>query len=302
MTDSPLLTDARPPLPGPPVPGPARPAAPPRTALGRYAEAWRIGMRITALNFRAQLEYRGEFLLQVCVGIVWQMSIIVFATVLLSQFSGMGGWSSPDILLGVAVRMLSNGLSVLICGNVGQVVNLAQAGRIDGFLLRPMPVYRQVLLSRFPVNALGDVTVGIALFVGALERSTLDWTPGRSAYLVATVIGATLVTCAIFTVVSAAGLHYPSTTYWDSWVDELTSTFGSYPLSIMPRLASGALTFVLPLAFIAYLPIGVLTGHSSSLGVPVALAAAAPAVGLAAFVAARLLWNASLRRYKGVNG
>jgi ABC-2 type transport system permease protein len=79
-------------------------------------------------------------------------------------------------------------------------------------------------------------------------------------------------------------------------------TFGNYPLKILPAGISASLTFVLPLAFIAYFPVAVLTGHASGLGVPSMLAAAAPAVGAASFVGSRILWNASLRRYKGVNG
>lgn len=59
---------------------------------------------------------------------------------------------------------------------------------------------------------------------------------------------------------------------------------------------------MLPIAFIAYLPVGVLTGHGGALGVPLVVAAGAPAVALAMYVGSRLLWNRSLRYYTGVNG
>ena len=35
---------------------------------------------------------------------------------------------------------------------------------MDGFLLRPMAVYRQVLLTQFQVNAFGDVLAGAGIF------------------------------------------------------------------------------------------------------------------------------------------
>jgi ABC-2 type transport system permease protein len=79
-------------------------------------------------------------------------------------------------------------------------------------------------------------------------------------------------------------------------------TFGNYPLSLFPRLTRSVLTFVLPLAFIAYFPAAVLTGRTRELGVPPAIAIAAPAIGLAAFIGSRMLWQASLRRYTGVTG
>jgi ABC-2 type transport system permease protein len=97
-------------------------------------------------------------------------------------------------------------------------------------------------------------------------------------------------------------LHFPASWYWSLWIAEVSATFGSYPLSILPRAVGELLTCVLPIAFIAYLPVGVLTGHGGTLGVPVAVAAGAPLAALAMYVGSRLLWNWSLRHYTGVNG
>ena len=56
------------------------------------------------------------------------------------------------------------------------------------------------------------------------------------------------------------------------------STFGNYPLRFLPGIVSGAI------------------------GVPEAVAIVAPAIGLAAYVGSRGLWQLALRRYPGVNG
>lgn len=274
----------------------------PLSRVRRTTRAWQVAWRITRLNFRAQLEYRAEFLMMVAIGAIWQISIIVFAAVLLTRFPGLGGWSSADVLLIAGMRMLSHGLYVLVFGRVTFMTFLVQEGRIDPCLIRPMPVYRQVQLTSFPVNAIGDLAVAVSMFAAAIGRSSLDWTPGRIAYLAAGVVGGMLVEAALFTALSSAAFHFPASFYWSQWMEELMGTFGSYPLSILPKVASGAFTFVLPLAFIAYFPAGVLTGHGTSLGVPEMLAAASPLIGLVAFVLSRLLWNWSLSRYSGVNG
>ncbi|WP_377270076.1 ABC transporter permease [Peterkaempfera sp. SMS 1(5)a] len=277
-------------------------AAPEADRIRRAARAWHVAWRITRLNFRSQLEYRAEFMMTIALGVVWQLSVIVFAAVLLARFPGLGGWTSADVLLIAGMRMFSHALHVLVLGRLNSLSFLMQEGVIDSYLLRPMPVYRQLQLSSFPSNGLGDLAVGVAMFSVAVHASPLSWTAGRVAFLAAGVVGGVLVEGAIGTAVAAASLHYPATSYWGSWVDELMATFGSYPLSILPRAVSGAFTFVLPLAFIAYLPAGVLTGHSASLGAPVWLAAASPLVGLAAYAVALRLWNWSLRHYTGVNG
>ncbi|MFF0042470.1 ABC transporter permease [Streptomyces mirabilis] len=262
----------------------------------------RIVWRITRLNFRAQLEYRSEFLLMIAIGAIWQVSVIVFATVLLTRFTGMGGWASEDVLLIAATRMLAHGLFVLLLGRVHGLGRHIQEGVIDTYLVRPMPVHRQLQLSVFPTNAIGDLTVATGLMVGALTRSRLDWNAARISYLVVCVLGGMLLEAALFTAVACASLRFPAADYWGRWLEELLGTFGSYPLNVLPRAVGGFLTFGLPLAFVAYFPAAVLTGHGGDSEVPYWLAAASPLVGLLAYLGARLLWRWSLGHYSGING
>jgi ABC-2 type transport system permease protein len=138
--------------------------------------------------------------------------------------------------------------------------------------------------------------------VGALSRSHLDWTAGRVAYLIAALLGGMLLEAALFTTVASASLRFPSADYWSRWVEDLLGTFGNYPLNVLPRAVGGFLTYGLPLAFVAFLPAAVLTGHGHDIGVPYWLAASSPHVGLLLYLAARLLWRWSLGHYTGVNG
>ncbi|NUS31119.1 MAG: ABC transporter [Streptomyces sp.] len=262
----------------------------------------RIMWRVTLLNFRAQLEYRTEFLLMVAIGAIWQVSVIVFATVLLARFTGMGGWDSSEVLLIPATRMLAHGLFVLFLGRVHGAGRQIQEGKVDTYLLRPMPVHRQLQLAFFPTNAIGDLTVAVGLMIGALSRSELDWTPGRIGYLVAAVIGGLFLEAALFTAVASASLRFPAADYWSYWLEELLGTFGSYPLNVLPQAVGGFLTYGLPLAFVAYFPVAVLTGHGHDTGAPYWLAAASPLLGVLAYLGARWLWRWSLRHYSGVNG
>jgi ABC-2 type transport system permease protein len=267
-----------------------------------FLTAWKLALRITGLCCRAELEYRADFVTSVLLGVAWQTSVIVFVSVLLGSFSGVGGWPSHAVLLIAAMRMLSHGVYALLFDRNYQLATLVQDGRLEAFLLRPMPVYRQVQLAIFPTNALGDLLVGASMFTWAVWVIDLSWTLTRIAYLIAGLTGGVLMEAAISTTLGSFLLRFPATSAWSNWIEELLGTFGNYPLSFLPRLVSNAFTFILPLAFIAYFPAAVLTGHTGGLDVPVALAAAAPLIGLAAFVCSRLLWNARLRRYMGVTG
>jgi ABC-2 type transport system permease protein len=105
-------------------------------------------------------------------------------------------------------------------------------------------------------------------------------------------------------VTAIAGYSFRSTEVapWLAWVDQLTSTFGNYPLDILPKAAGFLLTFVFPLGFVAYLPAAAVTGHAAQTGLPAWVAGCAPALGPIAFVCAKRLWERNLRAYTGTNG
>ncbi|MEV0389004.1 ABC-2 family transporter protein [Nonomuraea sp. NPDC050643] len=269
--------------------------------LKQLKRAWRIIRILTIMNLRARLEYRADFLISIALGAVWQVSVIVFVSVLLVRFPGMGGWTSAQILLLASMRLVSHSLFVLFLGRVQMMGVIVQEGMIDTYLLRPLPVYRQVQLSAFNVHALGDLAVATTMLVVAVHHFDLPWTPTRVGYVAAGLVGGFFVEAAIITAISSLALHFPGAQMWSFWVQDLIDTFGSYPLNVLPPIARVIFTYLLPIAFIAYLPASVATSNLDGIGVPVTLAAMAPLIGVAAFVASRLLWNASLRRYQGVN-
>src|SRR5260370_39945633 len=124
-----------------------------RQVRGFFA-AWRLGLRISAANFGGRLQYRGDFLTALAMGLAWQTSVFVFVSVILTRFPGLGGWSSSDVLLILAIRMLAHGVVVTVFNSLLLTPYIAQQGLVDFYLVRPMPVYRQVLLYQFPLNAM----------------------------------------------------------------------------------------------------------------------------------------------------
>ncbi|MGH1553053.1 ABC-2 family transporter protein [Streptomyces sp. L7] len=194
----------------------------------------------------------------------------------------MGGWDSSDVLLIPATRMMAHGLMVLFLGRMHGLGRYIQEGRIDIYLVRPDAGPPPGAAGVLPTNAIGDPHGGgRPLMVGALSRSHLDWTAGRIAYLIAALIGGMLPEAALFTtVVLRPRSASPSADYWSRWIEDLLGTFGNYPLNVLPRAVGGFLTYGLPLAFVAFLPAAVLTGHGHDIGVPYWLAASSPLVGL----------------------
>jgi ABC-2 type transport system permease protein len=276
--------------------------SPVQVRLRQARHTWRVVRKVSALNLRARMSYRGDFLMSILFGILWQTSTLIFASVLLTRFNGLGNFPNDGVLLIIGMRLLSHGLYVLVFDNLAFLALRVNEGRMDGYFVRPLPVFTQLLMSDFNVNAFGDLAVGATTFGFAINYLHTSWSPTKIGYLVIALIGGVLIEASLQWMLSCLLLRSPSSYVVGAWVDELMSTFGNYPLSILPKVAQGLFTFVLPLAFVAYFPAEVILGIAPHHGATSILVHWSPAAGFLLFVLARWIWGRSLRGYHTAGG
>lgn len=151
--------------------------------------------------------------------------------------------------------------------------------------------YLQLLLDNLkpedlPVAALGVAMVAFAL-PGLPAFSAVQW-----ALLPVVVLAGVAVLAGVLTGVSAVGfrLHHRGTAI--NLVYQ-ASAFARYPLPVFPRSLQRLLTWVLPFAFISFLPATWYLGREEWR----AFALAQPLVGLAAGLLGLALWRRGLRDY-----
>jgi ABC-2 type transport system permease protein len=121
-------------------------------------------------------------------------------------------------------------------------------------------------------------------------------------YLAVAVAGGTLVEGALQLMLACLLLRSPGSRVLGQWVDELMSTFGNYPLSILPKVVVGLFTFALPLAFVAYFPAEVILKIAPHHGAMSVVTAWSPVAGFVLFSIALRVWQRSLRHYHSAGG
>ena len=80
--------------------------------------------------------------------------------------------------------------------------------------------------------------------------------------------------------------------------DSVCSTYANYPLSIFGSILAWIFTFLVPLAFVAYLPATVLLDRTEELQLAPAFAYAAPLAGLVWLAIATRVFNSQLGSYQ----
>ncbi|WUC68766.1 ABC transporter permease [Streptomyces sp. NBC_00667] len=267
----------------------------------RRHRAWE-GLRcyglIAAMWIRSAMTYRMSFLLAT-VGHA-AVTLLDFAAIyiMFTHVDALGGFSLPEIALLYGSSSTSLGLANLLLGNTDRMGTRIRDGSLDGMLVRPVPVLAQVAADRFALRRLGRIAQGCGVLVWAVAALDVDWTAGKVLLVPVMVLAGT----AIFAAVMVAGAAFQFAA-GDAAEVVNSFTYGGctmleYPPTVFAKELLRGVTFVVPLAFVNWLPALYVLGRPDPLGLPGWVAFLSPLVAFAVFVPASLAWRAGLRSYR----
>lgn len=248
---------------------------------------------------RSQTAYRRSFALDVLGSIA--VGLVEFAEVyiIFTNVDALGGLDFAGAALVFALAHLSFSIADLTVGHLDELPTYLRTGTLDAFLLRPLPVLAQLVTSDVSLRRFGRLSVALVILAVALPLNDIDWTPGRVALLVVAPVAGAAIFAALFVLAGAIQ-------FWLIEGKEFTSAFtyggsyaASFPASIFALPMRVLFTFVVPAAFIAYLPVLVLLDLPGPVGLPQWLGWCTPLAAALIWCAALTAWRAGLRHYTG---
>jgi ABC-2 type transport system permease protein len=223
-----------------------------------------------------------------------------FVSILLmfSHIHRLGGFTLPQIAFLYGTCSTSFGLADLLMGSMDRLGRRVRDGTLDTLMLRPVPVLAQVAADRFALRRLGRITQGLLVLGWALLRVDVHWTVVKVLMLPGMVLSGAALFGAVFVVGGAFQ-------FWAQDASEVQNSFTyggntmlQYPPGIFARDLVRGVTFVVPLAFVNWLPALHVLGEPDPLGLPAWVDFASPAVALACCLLAGAAWRAGLRTYR----
>nr|WSZ96192.1 ABC transporter permease [Streptomyces sp. NBC_00857] len=265
-------------------------------------EALRDGFRayglIVAMWTRSTMAYRASFAMTAFGN--FAATAFDFVTILLmfSHVDALGGYSLPEVAFLYGTSATAFGLADLLLGSMDRLGRRVRDGTLDTLLLRPVPVLAQVAADRFALRRLGRILQGLLVLGYALLVVDVDWTPVRVLMLPMMVLSG----AAIFAAVFVAGAAFQ---FWAQDASEVQNSFTyggttllQYPPTVFAKDLVRGVTFLVPLAFVNWLPALYVLGREDPLGLPDAVAFLPPVVAVACCVPAGLAWRLGLRAYR----
>ncbi len=205
-------------------------------------------------NLSSTMEYRGSFLMQIFGMMINNSSFIFFWWILFDNVGAIGGYGFKEVMALWALVSTGFGITLILFGNLNQLTKIIINGELDVYLLQPRDVLINVLCSRTMISAWGDALYGIILFI-----IIQGFSPKSFLLFLLFSITAALIFSSVLVAFHALTFYTGSSEAITGLVMEFLITFSTYPEGIFHGGIKIILYSVLPVAFIGYIPVKLLS-------------------------------------------
>ncbi len=260
----------------------------------RYLRLFRIQLRASVL---LAMQYRGDFVLDGVLEVLFVAPSIVPLVVVFDQRSSIFGWTFPEALVVVGFFHFLNALvEGAINPSLLAVVEHVRKGTLDFVLLKPADAQFLVSTARFQMWKATNVLSALLIWAFAFHRMG-HWPRPLDVLVAVTMLGLSV------TILYSLWIITVSTAFYVVRIDNLTYLFDSifdaarWPSSVFRGVLRIVFTFVIPLGVMTTFPAEALLGRLSLQ----ALGGAAVGAFLAALLA-RVVFQRALGRYTSAGG
>ena len=258
----------------------------------------RVLVRLLGASLRAQAQYPGSTMMLTIGRFAATLIEIIGIWALFRRFGNIHGWHLGEVAVFYGlVNMMFSIADVLTRGFEVLGTELLRTGDFDRVLLRPRPSTLLLMAYEFRPSRLGRFVQGVVVLIVGAHVASTEWSLASIVMAIWAVAGGAAL---FFGVLVLQG----TVSFWTIESLEVANvlTYGGvqaaqYPLSLYSGWFRGFLTFVVPLACVAYFPVLVILGKPDPLGTPMWFGAIAPLAGFVFLALSFIAWRFGIRHY-----
>lgn len=261
------------------------------TTVKRYARLYRA---LIGQFFKVVVQSKVDFLLGLLGFFFTQLLGIVFLSLVFRQIPHLQGWSLEQLIFIYGFAQIPRGLDHLLTDNLWLVAwRLVINGDFDRYMLRPMNVFFQIIAEKLQPDALGELLMGGILVGYSLYQGVAALTLVQMLMLPVSVLAGSVIYTSI-------KLLFASLSFWIKRSGPFLqlayemADFAKYPTGIYHRAIRFVITWIIPFAFVAYLPASYFLGAGTGIGV----IAMECILALALWCLAYAVFKQGIRRYE----
>lgn len=271
--------------------------APGSAATKPMAKYLKIYLLFVKNSLQLFMSHRFNFFMGIAANLIWTVSQLISLRFLFDKINTFQGWGFPDIVLLLGLGNIYYYTSFLVYDvNLSDLPRKIITGQFDRMLTKPINVkflssFELIMVAQFlPMStiAIPMILFGLigrqALTIGQILAAALILSLGIIAFyfLTLALIGLT------FFIENASSLK--------DFATQRTAELTRIPISFFPKVVQGILSFIIPLAFVAYYPALVIRGQITPTK-PILLVSA---ITIVFYFLQKFIWKKGLINYSGV--
>lgn len=263
---------------------------------------WGAYRAVLGARVRAQTSYRRSFAVQVLANLAQGGLDLAEVYVIFHNVRLLGGLDFRASLLVFALSNLAFAIADGVAGSLDEVPRMIRTGGLEVLMLRPLSLLGQIVTEDVALRRFGRAVTALVVLTVAVNLAPVEWTPPRVLLLAITPVTGAALFVALFVL---AG----SVQFWLIDAAEVTNAFtyggnyaASFPAAVLPLPLRAFFAFVVPTAFVGYLPVLALLDLPGPTLLPAWLGWWVPVLATLALGAASLAWRTGVRHYTGAGG
>ena len=232
----------------------------------RYLRLYRV---LVAQFLKTIMQSRVDFLIGLLGFFFTQVMGIAFLYLVFQQIPDLQGWTLDQLIFIYGFAQIPRGIDHLFTDNIWLVAyRLVINGDFDRYMLRPMNIFFQVIAEKLRPDALGELLIGSILVVRSLTKGIVIVDGLHVVLFFVSIFAGALIYTSI-------KLFFASLAFWLKVSGPFLqiaydmANFAKYPTEIYSKGVRFLITWVIPFAFVAYLPASFFMKADTSAGVVV---------------------------------
>lgn len=208
-------------------------------------------------NLKCSIEYRTSFFVQVIGMIINNSSFLFFWWIIFNNVNNISGYTFSNVMILWGLASSTYGFTYILFGNVSNLSEIIISGALDSYLIQPKDVVLNVCSSKTTVSAWGDLIYGFILFgiSGSFNISNL------LLYSLFVLVGG-LIFFACMLTVNSLSLYFGNIENSKRIFEMFFITFSTYPEGIFGKYIRMLFYSIIPVGFMAYMPVGIMQNFS----------------------------------------
>lgn len=251
-------------------------------------------LRMVAISIRSQMQYKGSFLLLSFAHFISTFAEILGIWMLFERFKFIEGWTLAELSIIYGVIHIGFAIAEASSRGFDTFSNMVKTGEFDRLLLRPCSTLLQVASRDFQLMRVGRLLQGLCVLLWGCIQNDIAFLSLPTLIIILAIMGTSCVFYALFVLQATLS-------FWTVETLELMNitTYGGveagqYPITAYTPGFRFFITFIIPLACVAYYPVAILLKHES---LPLWMAYILPITGFAFLYLSFKTWSFGVRHY-----